>query len=98
MRLYLLTSSTQQFSEKVTREALNKFAGSVKIICRTMANLLYANYDEVIVSSMNELQDLFTKENFADNKSGHMLNANKTKVVKWNKAENGNDYEKILFK
>ena len=70
------------YSEKIMREALDGFKGSIKVGGRTVSNLRYADDIVLIAGSMQELEDLVTRVKVASEQAGLMLNTQKTKVMK----------------
>ncbi|XP_047492300.1 uncharacterized protein LOC125041405 [Penaeus chinensis] len=70
------------YSEKIMRDALEGFEGTIKVGGRNVTNLRYADDIVLIAGSMLELEDLITRVKLASEQAGLMLNTQKTKVMK----------------
>ncbi|XP_047482513.1 uncharacterized protein LOC125034655 [Penaeus chinensis] len=70
------------YSEKIMRDALDGFEGTIKVGGRNVTNLRYADDIVLIAGSMLELEDLITRVKLASEQAGLMLNTQKTKVMK----------------
>ncbi|XP_042872007.1 uncharacterized protein LOC122253201 [Penaeus japonicus] len=64
------------------RKALSGFEGSITVHGQQITNLRYADDVVLIAGSMDELQDPKDRVRLESEKSGLMLNAKKTKVMK----------------
>ena len=70
------------YSEVIMRSALEDFEGTIKIGGRSKTNLRYADDIVLVVSSIEELQNIVNRVHKASNQGGLYLNTSKTKVMK----------------
>ena len=89
----ILTRLAYFYSESIMREALEGFEGSIKVGCRTVTNLRYADDGALLVGSANELQELLNRTQVASREWGLNLNVEKTKVMLISKNSNQEGFE-----
>ncbi|XP_063613390.1 uncharacterized protein LOC134786664 [Penaeus indicus] len=74
------------YSEMIMRNALEDYEGSIKIEGHSITNLRYADDVVLIAGSIDELQNLVDRVKTESEKTGLLLNAKKTKVMKIQKT------------